>query len=64
MYVGRENEILFDDRDARPGEKFADAELLGIPYRVVISDKTLKDGMAEVTNRQTGESKLVKLAEI
>lgn len=64
IYAGRENEILFDDRDVRPGEKFADAELLGIPYRVVISDKTLAEGAAEVTDRRTGESKLVKLAEI
>ena len=45
----------------RPGEKFADAELMGMPYRVVISDKTLAEGAAEVTNRQTGESKMVKL---
>lgn len=63
-YKGRENEVLFDDRDARPGEKFADAELMGIPYRVVISDKTLSSDSAEVTNRRTGESKLVKLSEI
>ena len=63
-YKGRENEVLFDDRDARPGEKFADAELMGIPYRVVISDKTLTSDSAEVTSRRTGESKLVKLSEI
>ena len=63
-YKGRENEVLFDDRDARPGEKFADAELMGIPYRVVVSDKTLASDSAEVTNRRTGESKLVKLSEI
>lgn len=64
LYDGRETEFLFDDRDVRPGEKFADAELMGIPYRVVISDKTLADGAAEVTDRKTGESRLVKLAEI
>ena len=64
LYNGRETEFLFDDRDVRPGEKFADAELMGIPYRVVISDKTLAEGVAEVTNRKTGESRLVKLAEI
>lgn len=61
LYVGRENEILFDDRDLRPGEKFADAELMGIPYRVVISEKTLANGKAEVTNRQTGETQLVNI---
>lgn len=61
LYQGRENEILFDDRDLRPGEKFADSELMGIPYRVVISDKTLAEGKAEVTVRATGETKLVDL---
>ena len=63
-YAEREDEVLFDDRDVRPGEKFADAELLGIPYRVVISDKTLALDSAEVTDRRIGESRLVKLAEI
>ncbi len=64
LYTGREEEILFDDRNLRPGEKFADSELMGIPYRVVISDKTLAENSAEVTNRATGETKLVKLTEI
>ena len=63
-YIGHENEVLFDDREARPGEKFADAELMGIPYRVVISDKTLVSDSAEVTNRRTGESRLIKLTDI
>ena len=61
IYRGHENEILFDDRDLRPGEKFADAELMGIPYRVVISDKTLESGSAEVMERKTGEKKLVDI---
>ncbi len=64
LYQGHEETILFDDRNARPGEKFADADLMGIPYRVVISDKTLADDSAEITDRKTGESKLVKLNEI
>ena len=64
LYHGHEEEVIFDDRDLHAGEKFADAELMGIPYRVVISDKTLADGKAEVTNRQTGETKLVDLAEL
>ena len=63
-YAGREELVLFDDRDVRPGEKFADAELMGIPYRVVISDKTLAENVAEVTNRATGEVKKVKLSEL
>lgn len=64
LYKGHEEEILFDDRDSRPGEKFADAELIGIPYRVVISDKTLAKKSAEITNRMTGKSKLVLLTEL
>lgn len=64
FYHGREDEALFDDRNIRPGEKFADAELMGMPYRIVFSDKTLSDGIAEFTNRQTGESKMVKLEEL
>ena len=62
LYAGHEGLILFDDRDCRPGEKFADAELMGIPYRIVISDRTLADGEAEIVTRQTGESRRVKLA--
>lgn len=64
IYAEHEDEILYDDRDKRPGEKFADAELIGLPYRVVISDKTLVDGMAEVTERKSGETKKVKLEEL
>lgn len=40
-------EVLYDDRDARPGEKFADADLMGIPYRLVVSEKTLEKGAYE-----------------
>jgi prolyl-tRNA synthetase len=61
FYQKHQDETLFDDRDIRPGEKFADAELMGIPYRVVISDKTLADNAAEITNRQTGKTELIKV---
>lgn len=64
IYVGHENEVLFDDRDTRPGEKFADSELMGIPYRVVVSDKTLESGSAEVVDRKTGEKKLVDIEKV
>ncbi len=47
--------VLYDDRDARPGEKFADAELLGIPHRVVISDKTLEQGGVEYKSRTSDD---------
>ena len=56
--------IISDDRDLRPGQKFADAELMGIPYRVVISDKTLAEGKAEITDRKTGESKMISIEEL
>ncbi|MBQ6460905.1 prolyl-tRNA synthetase [Candidatus Saccharibacteria bacterium] len=55
---------ILDDRDIRPGEKFADAELIGIPYRVVISERTLSESSAEVTNRRTGETKLIKIDDL
>lgn len=48
-------EVLYDDRDERPGAKFADAELMGIPYRLTVSDRTVEAGAYEVVNRQTGE---------
>jgi prolyl-tRNA synthetase len=44
-------QVIYDDRDARAGEKFADADLLGIPYRVVISDKTVASGHYELKAR-------------
>jgi len=47
-------EVLFDDRDARPGEKFADSDLMGIPYRVVASRKTKEEGKVEIVHRASG----------
>lgn len=64
LYKGHEDEIILDDRNARPGEKFADAELLGIPYRIVVSDKTLAENKAELTNRATGETKFIDIDKI
>jgi prolyl-tRNA synthetase len=48
-------EVLYDDRDARAGEKFADSDLIGIPYRVVVSTKTKEQNAFEVVERKTGE---------
>ena len=61
FYTGHEDDVIFDDRSVRPGEKFSDSELLGIPYRVVISDNTLATNAAEVTDRKTGVSRMVTL---
>lgn len=55
--------ILLDDRKLRPGEKFADAELMGIPYRVVASNKTLENNSVEITNRRTSETKILSIEE-
>jgi prolyl-tRNA synthetase len=51
--------VLYDDRDLRAGEKFADADLLGIPYRMVISDKTAAAGNYELKARTTAAAELV-----
>ncbi len=61
LYDKNPDLFLFDDRDLRPGEKFADSELLGIPHRIVISDRTLADNQAEITNRATGEITLLTI---
>jgi prolyl-tRNA synthetase len=53
--------ILYDDRDAGPGEKFADAELLGVPVRVTVGRRTLADGEVEVQVRRGREARTVPL---
>ena len=53
-------DVLFDDRDARPGVKFADAELIGIPHRLVISDRGLEAGELEYRHRRDDESRMMK----
>lgn len=58
-------EVLWDDRvNASPGEKFADADLLGMPLRLVVSEKSLKEDSVEWKLRSSAESKLVKLRDI
>lgn len=58
-------EVLYDDRsDARPGEKFADADLMGIPYRLVISNKTLQSGQIEVKKRTETTSEMLELDDV
>jgi prolyl-tRNA synthetase len=51
--------VLYDDRDARAGEKFADADLMGIPYRVVVSPKLVADDRIEIKARTGQETRLV-----
>lgn len=57
-------EVLYDDRDARAGEKFADADLLGIPYRLVISQKTVESGKHELKARIMTDVSLLSSEEI
>jgi len=57
-------EVLLDDRDARPGVKFADAELIGIPHRVVIGDRGLAKGEFEYRHRRDSESRDLKREEV
>ncbi len=57
-------DVLLDDRDARPGVKFADAELIGIPHRVVIGDRGLESGTFEYRDRRASESRDLKREEV
>jgi prolyl-tRNA synthetase len=56
-------DVLLDDRDARPGVKFADSELLGIPHRLVIGERTLSAGKLEYRNRRETESTEIPVAD-
>ena len=73
LYKKLENEkisVLYDDREVQTGQKFADADLIGIPHRVVVSDRNKDSGKFEYTNRKTGETneqtfdELIKLCEV
>jgi prolyl-tRNA synthetase len=57
-------EVILDDRLERPGVKFADAELIGIPYRVTVGPKGLEKGQVELTTRRGLRSEEVPLAEV
>lgn len=57
-------EVLWDDRDASPGEKFADTDLIGLPLRLVVSEKTLNEESVEWKERGSDEMKFVSLDQI
>lgn len=57
-------EVLFDDRDERPGAKFKDAELLGIPYRLNVGKSYLNNGVIELVNRRSGEKSEYSLDQV
>jgi prolyl-tRNA synthetase len=56
-------EVLMDDRDERPGVMFADLELIGIPHRIVIGDRGLKEGKVEYQGRRDSEARPLDLQE-
>jgi len=60
-FTSRGIEVLYDDRDLRAGEKFADADLIGIPTRIVIGEKTLESKTLEIKDRTTGKSRELTL---
>jgi prolyl-tRNA synthetase len=57
-------DVLLDDRDLRPGEKFADADLIGIPTRITAGRKSLEDGAVDVRDRATGAERRVNVADL
>jgi prolyl-tRNA synthetase len=57
-------DVLLDDRDQRPGEKFADADLIGIPIRITAGKKSLEDGAVDVKDRATGAERRVNVADL
>jgi len=56
-------EVLMDDRDERAGVKFKDADLIGIPIRIIIGEKNLKEGLVEIKQRKTGQMDKVRIEE-
>lgn len=64
LQLNEKYEVLYDDRNESPGVKLKDADLLGIPVRVVVSQKLLKNGQLEIKNRKTGEVIICPQAEL
>ena len=56
--------VLYDDRDLRAGQKFSDADLMGLPLRAVISETTMTEGKIEITNRATGKTSMIDEADV
>lgn len=57
-------EVLFDDRDTTPGVKFNDADLIGLPWQLIVGQKNLANGVVELKDRATGERELVPVGEV
>jgi prolyl-tRNA synthetase len=63
QFIRERIEVLYDDRDERPGVKFKDADLLGLPLRMTVGNRALKEGMVDLKVRKTGEEVQVPLSE-
>ncbi|HEY5669151.1 MAG TPA: His/Gly/Thr/Pro-type tRNA ligase C-terminal domain-containing protein, partial [Anaerolineales bacterium] len=57
-------EVLYDDRDESPGVKFNDADLIGLPIRLTISERTLKQGNVEFKRRDSKEKELIPRSDV
>jgi prolyl-tRNA synthetase len=57
-------DVLYDDRDERPGAKFATADLIGVPWQIIVGPKGLAEGKVELKRRSTGERQVLPLADI
>jgi prolyl-tRNA synthetase len=55
-------DVLLDDRDERPGVMFADLELIGVPHRITIGDRGLKQGQVEYQSRREGKAQMIEVA--
>ena len=56
--------VLYDDRDERPGAKFANADLIGLPWQVIVGPKSLAEGKVELKRRRTGDRELLSIADV
>jgi prolyl-tRNA synthetase len=57
-------DVLYDDRDERPGGKFATADLIGIPWQIVVGPRSLAEGKVELKRRATGERELLPVGDV
>ena len=56
-------DVLYDDRDERPGAKFATMDLIGLPNQIIVGPKSLGEGKVEIKNRRSGARELVSVAD-
>jgi len=59
--VGAGIDVIIDDRDERPGVKFKDADLVGIPYRITVGPKGIADGVVELKRRRDGDTRDIEI---